>query len=178
MKNKVEGAVTGFAGLILFLWFLPILLIIGVFSFLYWLIFKLPVRGKKKREFASKVLKLRENKRAYLVYDRNHNFSEWLEEYFIPNYSDQLIVKKYTTDDLDVDEDLLSEIANKSKDGELEPGVNTLDCCSDYQELGSLFVLGSDGSVTRWMPIVRGDSDVIDIEKTKELFERVIKDAS
>lgn len=175
MKDKVTS-VMGFvtAGLI-FIWNLPFVLILGIVALFHWLLLDLPKRKKRKQEIVDEVIHWRKHKHkyAYLDYSRNHPFSEWLEEYFIPKYSRKLIAPKYSWGDVLISEQLCNAMYQDSEHGGDDLYTNVAE---EDDEIATLFVFNQDGTVTKWTPPMVDESKV-NMRKAKALYDKVMQGA-
>jgi len=175
MKDKIEqlGAIS--IATLLFIWNLPIILIVGGGAFIFWLLFDLPKRKQRHQAFTDEVLHWRQHKQkvAYLAYSRNHPFSEWLEEHFIPKYKKNLIAPKYITSDVIISDELCMELYERAEHG----GDDTYaEASEEDDDVSALFVFNSDGSVTKWTPPMV-DEDRVNTRKARALYEKVMKEA-
>ena len=155
MKKSVGNVGAFFIGALLFIWNLPFVLLGTGGAFVYWLFFDLPNRKKQKQDFKNEVIDWRQRKKkyAYLSYDRNHSFSEWVEEYLIPKYERQLIVSKFTTQKYVLSEEFRSRMWESEHGGdELYWNVDEED-----NDIATLFVFNPYGTVKRRTPTMPGE---------------------
>ncbi len=155
MIDRIKAAGGFLIGAILFIWMIPILLVIGIFMGIAWILSLPGKKAKKTRRRAEIVELYNKGVHGYLMYDRNFTISDLLEQEFIPKYENKLVIDHPSGDRLSARDQVDEQVRSIFEDGDPDDiqheviGIEVDDDDEAEHGLTCLYLFKSDGSIEK-----------------------------